>query len=222
MLLANLLNLGVPAANVFFVGGKCVSPRIALIASIRIWGALVIVGAIVSIFFILGFSESFFRGIPKHVFWIALAVFPITLLYTFLASILQGQQDFRRYNTTQIIPALVSLLAALILVCTMRFGVIGATLSWGLGQIAGLAGSLLLLRTCWVESKEEHVGLSVPPPYMSRCLSYGWKAHLSNLISFLNYRADLFLVNFFLGPAGAGVYSVAIQLLKDSGCFHRR
>ena len=50
------------------------------------------------------------------------------------------------------------------------------------------------------------------PHYGRALLTYGYKAHLSNILAFVNYRADIFLVNFFTGPAAAGVYVIAVQL----------
>ncbi|MBF2052871.1 MAG: polysaccharide biosynthesis C-terminal domain-containing protein [Candidatus Sericytochromatia bacterium] len=47
-----------------------------------------------------------------------------------------------------------------------------------------------------------------------KLIQYGYKAHLSNILAFLNYKADIFLVNFFLGPASTGVYIVAVQIAE--------
>src|SRR5680860_722507 len=51
--------------------------------------------------------------------------------------------------------------------------------------------------------------------YLRPALRYGAKAHLGNLASFLNYRMDIFLVNLFVGPAGAGLYSIAVRLVEQ-------
>jgi O-antigen/teichoic acid export membrane protein len=45
-------------------------------------------------------------------------------------------------------------------------------------------------------------------------LGYGIKSHLSSIVSFLNYRIDIFLVNYLLGPAMTGIYSVAVQIVE--------
>jgi len=43
-------------------------------------------------------------------------------------------------------------------------------------------------------------------------LAYGFRSYLSCLFAFLIIRSDMLLVNYFLGPAQAGVYSVAVNL----------
>jgi antigen flippase len=42
--------------------------------------------------------------------------------------------------------------------------------------------------------------------------TYGIQAHAGTVALFLAYRSDILLVNYFLGPASAGVYSVALTL----------
>jgi O-antigen/teichoic acid export membrane protein len=46
-------------------------------------------------------------------------------------------------------------------------------------------------------------------------LRYGLKVHLANMLAFLNYRLDILLVNFFIGPAGAGIYTVAVRVAEQ-------
>jgi O-antigen/teichoic acid export membrane protein len=41
------------------------------------------------------------------------------------------------------------------------------------------------------------------------------KTYLSQIASFLNYRIDIFLVNFFIGPAGAGIYTAAVRVAEQ-------
>ena len=35
---------------------------------------------------------------------------------------------------------------------------------------------------------------------------------MGNVLQFFNYRLDLFLVNYFLGPSGVGIYTVAVSM----------
>jgi O-antigen/teichoic acid export membrane protein len=51
--------------------------------------------------------------------------------------------------------------------------------------------------------------------YARKAFGYGVKSHLSNLLTYLNYRADLFLVNAIAGPSAAGLYAIAIRLAEQ-------
>jgi O-antigen/teichoic acid export membrane protein len=62
-----------------------------------------------------------------------------------------------------------------------------------------------------IKADSASVSSNVP---IKQTLSYGWKAHLSNILAFINYKADVFLANFFLGPAAVGVYVIAVTLAE--------
>jgi O-antigen/teichoic acid export membrane protein len=49
---------------------------------------------------------------------------------------------------------------------------------------------------------------------VKKTLGYGWKAHLSNILAYVNYKADVFLVNLFIGPAAVGVYVIAVAMAE--------
>jgi O-antigen/teichoic acid export membrane protein len=84
------------------------------------------------------------------------------------------------------------------------------------GQFAALcAVTLFLRRHLYREKRSESVPAEpAEGGYARKVLGYGWKAHLSNVISFINYRADIFLVNFFLSPAATGIYVIAVQIAE--------
>ena len=62
--------------------------------------------------------------------------------------------------------------------------------------------------------------------FRRRHLQYGWRSHASNILSFINYRADLFLVNLLLnlwlvplyGLMGAA-WATLLNRLLNAGVF---
>ncbi|MEM4675390.1 MAG: polysaccharide biosynthesis C-terminal domain-containing protein, partial [Nitrososphaerota archaeon] len=65
-------------------------------------------------------------------------------------------------------------------------------------------------------AKTVSAGIDMKPnaAYIKRVVIYGIQAHLSNILGFLNYRVDMFLVNAFLGPAAVGLYTVGVGLVE--------
>ena len=59
-------------------------------------------------------------------------------------------------------------------------------------------------------------GISLKPDrkYIKSVLSYGWKAHLGNVVGFLNHRIDILLINGYLGVGAVGLYSVGVGLVE--------
>ncbi len=49
---------------------------------------------------------------------------------------------------------------------------------------------------------------------LRQVVPYGLRGYVGNLVSFFNYRLDVFIVNGFLGTGGVGIYSVSVALAE--------
>ncbi|MDD4170409.1 MAG: sugar transferase [Desulfotomaculaceae bacterium] len=209
-LLANLLNLGIPSANAYYIGRGNISVQSAFYTNIRLWCILSVLGASLALLVIKVSGASLFPGVPGILLVAALFLFPLELLQFFLKSLLQGAQDFRRFNLVSLVTPAGTLIFAIVAVQIFDLGVQGALLSFGLGYLLGLLFTLGAVRTHFYATEQVKPGSS----YVKQCLGYGWKAHLSNILTFINYRADLYLVNLLLNPIATGIYVIAIQLAE--------
>jgi O-antigen/teichoic acid export membrane protein len=142
---------------------------------------------------------------------LAMFSFPPALLQFYCQSILQGYQDFRRYNYLTVIVQLTTFVLSAVLIYGFKMGVPAVIVAFLLGQLLSLVITVVMLRPYLQRTPgtEEHVSWW---KYGRKAVGYGWKQHLSAIIAFVNYRIDFFFVNLFLGPALAGTYYIAIQL----------
>ncbi len=209
-LLATFLNLGIAPANVYFIGRGTVTVRTARHSSLRLWAVLSTAGVSLAAIALIGWGEYLFPGIPEAALWVGVCLFPVQLLQLLLVSLLQGKQDFRHFNLAVVMPAVVTLLAAIIGVWILQGGVIAALLAFALGQLSGLLLAGGAVRT-HLEGKEPSES---DHDYIRKAIGYGWKVHLSNILAFVNYRVDIYLVNFFLNPAATGIYVIAVQFAE--------
>ena len=209
-MLSTFLNLGVAPANVYFLGSAQISVRQLLGANLRIFVLLGALGLVLGAVTLRWQAEQFFPGVSPFVLWLALAAFPIGLLNGYLISVFQGLQQFRPYN----ILAITQSVAFLVLV-------IAVTLA-GSHEIVFLVGAqvvsqclVLVLTARWlIPLVGPREGPKPPWDFVKSTLSYGWKAHLGNMLAFINYKADILLTNFFLGPAAVGIYVIAVVLAE--------
>jgi O-antigen/teichoic acid export membrane protein len=142
--------------------------------------------------------------------WMALLTFPVALLQGYLISILQGLQDFRRYNGALLVqPAATFVLSATFLL--LGCGVLAVVTAFFIGNVMALIVTYLLLRPALSKSKGPGASAS---NYGVVSIKYGYKAHLSNILAFINYKADILLVNMLISPAAAGIYVIAVQLTE--------
>ncbi|WP_262731435.1 flippase [Alloalcanivorax marinus] len=210
-LMANFLNLGVGPATVYHVSRGDYSPRQAMAGNLKLAGWVSALGLLVAVPILILWSDTLFPGIPPLLLYLGLAGFPLTLLVAYLNTVLQGMEDFRAYNVTILLPPYINLIAVVVALYGLKIGVEGAMVAYITGQLAGVVAATISL------ARKAHRTARTGAPmgrYGRTMLSYGWKAHLSNIVTFVNYRADIFLVNLLLSPASTGVYVIAVQIAE--------
>jgi len=209
-MLTTFLNLGVAPANVYHLGSEQITARQVLAANLRIFLLLGTLGISIGAAILLWKNELFFPGIDPLLLWLALATFPASLLSNYLISVFQGLQQFRPYNILAIVQpgALLIFLIGLTITgnCDLAL-LVGAQI---IAQLLALGLTIKWLLPL-LGNKDAQTPLKGG---VTKTLSYGWKAHLSNILAFINYKADIFLTNIFLGPAAVGIYVIAVALVE--------
>ncbi len=207
---ATLLNLGIAPANVYFLGRKDVDLAVAYKTNIFLWLSLTLFGTFLLAVILFFWGTTLFPNIPQPILWCALGIFPAILLQSLLTSLLQGIQEFKSLNIVLLAGPLLALIGVIFFVWIFKFGILGCLISFALGQLF-----TTFLTVQFIKTKKRQSNYSwIPQEYKRKCLSYGWKAHLGNILAFINYRADIYLVNLFLTPAATGVYIIAVQLAE--------
>ena len=149
-----------------------------------------------------------FLGIGSQFVLVSCIALPFTLLTIFVQGIQQGAERFVQFNTvllTQYAAPAVALLIALVL---LRGETLQAVEAW---TAAAITTSLV------AASGVSRVGRLSPRLNLTtlrRLFRFGIVSYLSTLTSFVNYRFDVFLVNFFAGARQVGLYSVGTGLAE--------
>jgi O-antigen/teichoic acid export membrane protein len=211
--MAQMLNLGVAPANIYYVGRGDVPLRKALRTTTYLGIILGLTGLVIAPLIVHFRGAEWFPGVPTGLMLLAFAAYPIGLFQGYYITLLTAVKDFRRFNRTLAIMPLVTIVLASLFIFVFGMGVAGAVLAYLFGQGAGTLMSRISLRA-HLATPGEGEDRESWWAYGRRCIQYGWKAHLSNILAFVNYRADVFLVNFFLNPALVGIYFVAVQIAE--------
>lgn len=202
-----LSNLGVRPATIYYTArnenelGTIIRSTVILSLLVSIAG--VFVGVFISIFG----GGQLFPGIPLKFLLISLIVFPLELFLLNLEGVLIGLEDFRKYNLIAMTPRWISLIIAVLLVWILPLGITGALIAIIAGNFIALLLAVGLLWNSFTSTKiwwDLHYG--------RQAVRYGIKAYFSNLIKYLNYRGDLFILNLISGSTSVGIYSVAATL----------
>ncbi|QLL44316.1 oligosaccharide flippase family protein [Sulfitobacter pontiacus] len=210
-LLSQLLNLGLASANVYFVASK-------QFALTRVWTAsrdlvlgMSILGLMIGSVTIIFAGNILFPGIDSRLLFLAMLIFPTSLMTGVLTSLYQGLQNFRAYNLLVLIQPTVALFMMVCLWATSTFSLSTVLIATAAAHAVSMATGLVMMgKSVAVLARSIDTR-----GYLRPALRYGIKVHLGNVVAFLNYRMDIFLVNLFVGPAGAGLYSIAVRLVEQ-------
>ncbi len=205
-LLATTLNLGIAPANVYYLGAGFYSARAVFLTNIRFALILSVSGMCLGATLISYKGEEFFPGISQFMLFLALLVFPFSLAQGFILSIFQGLQRFKEYNIALISYPILVFISVIVLIIAGIEDFSYLIIANIFGIFVSLILSLTMLRKHLNKSDSDKL---YP---IKTALNYGYKAHLSNILAFLNYKADIFLVNLFITPTAAGVYVISVQI----------
>ena len=129
---------------------------------------------------------------------------------------LLGADDHRNYNRAIIAPSALSLLFLLLLLGPGRLAgddessVLRALVAWLLAQCGTVLWLLWLGRKHWLPPAVR----AVTPAGAAGMVAFGMQSGLADLISFFNYRVDVFVLGALRSTDEVGVYSVAVQVAE--------
>ncbi len=208
--LALFLGAGLNVANVYYTGQRrfdvpTLSANAVAFALLATSGGIVLaIGLYVS-----GLSAKLLPGIPPQLLALAMLALPFSLLNSYFTSILQGLQLIGLINMVSLLQRASNVALSLLLVAGLHWGLTGAVLAVVLSGVLSLVVLMNLL---------QRRGASFRPRWnrlvMKTTLKFGLRGYVANVLQFFNYRLDLFLVNFFLGPSSTGIYTVAVAMAE--------
>jgi len=221
------LNLGLGPSHVFHMSSGIGSPRTMRRMN---WSlALALWAAAVLALLLAGDAAigHYLPGTAKRTALYASLLFPMMLLAAWTSALIQGARDYATYNKTALTQPLVFcagvlLLGALgavsvpaVLAChILSQGALWLVSEWRVRRYAGPAPAPGGAAASLPAGTSDLAAGPAPGLKLGTAVAFGLRAHLSNVITFLNYRVALYLVSFLLDPAAAGRYALAIQLAE--------
>ena len=208
--LSLLLGGGMGIANVYFTG----SGRLSVGTLSRNSVAFALVGSALGLGIVATLAATqliqiLLPGVPREIALLAMAILPFGLLQSSLLAILQGRRQIGTVNAINFAQGACTLLLIGLLVFWARLGLLG-------GVLAYLGGSLLAVLL--VIHFLGRTGATFTPafdrPVMRQTLHFGLRGYVANVLQFFSYRLDVFLVNFYLGPAAVGIYGASVAVAE--------
>jgi O-antigen/teichoic acid export membrane protein len=207
------LNLGIEVSTVYYIGRK--EETLGTIYKTNVISALVLslVSFLIGTLLIVFASDALFGSdTPRGILFLCLSILPVLFLNIFLQSIYHGRQDFKRLTGVLFFSQLLTLLLMCLLIVVFQLGLLGALISTVTGHVTTLSVNWYLLRNNYgLNWKSSRFSLE----YVKKSVLYGIKNHLSNVATFLNYRADLIMIALFVNSAAVGIYAISVSVAEQ-------
>lgn len=199
-----ILGFGISASNVFFIGKD--KKKLNNILGSNLIVAIISIFAVIIVYILnLKYEFGAFKGVNNKLIITVFIIIPIINLKTLLISVFLGLQDIVNYNKANIVDKIVTFL--MLVVAIFLFKSVYAVVMSGLIASAVMVILILYILKCKYKYK-----FSFEPSMFKEMMKYGIKAQIGNVIQTLNYRLDIFIINYYLPIAQVGIYTNAVAL----------
>jgi len=198
-----ITDFGLTSAGVYFIGKRKYTAQ-AVVSTYLAFGLLNgVTTAAVIVLFRHRLAHLLFGGQYHGLILILALGIPASLLYNWLSAVLRGQERIVPVSSVNIIGALVGICVLVVALYALDLG--PASIVWEANSIAvlGFLGTAFLV---W--RQRIHFGLKLNLRLIRDSVGYGLRGQIGQMLQFINYRFDLFVVNYFLGIASVGIYGV--------------
>jgi O-antigen/teichoic acid export membrane protein len=151
---------------------------------------------------------SFLRGLTDSSARVVLFSIPAAILFSYAMALASGLEQFRLRSACAFSRQII--LAGGFLLLFIAMGRTVNTALWG--NFAGsLLAALIAFAFLWA-SVRKFSRFGGVAEHFKPTIIFGIRGQVGNLATFFNYRLDVFIVNYFLGPAQLGLYAVGVAV----------
>lgn len=209
-MLVTFMNFGIGPATVFYTGREKYSINVIVSTNIILGLVISILALVVGVSASFLFKDTFFAGVPTTSLLSILLVLPFLFFNSFLQAVYQGMQNFKRYNMINLSSKFIQVLILIAIFLIFKLSLTGALISFVIGTILPAIFIIGYMRKDGVRFKFSEYSMELT----KNSFKYGYKAHLSNIVAFFNYRLDILMISFFINPLAVGIYNVAVSIAE--------
>jgi len=153
--------------------------------------------------------ENFFSGVPQNYLYFGIFSIPFLLLSSYFNGVIIAKDLIKKLVVKDVVINVISLLLLGLTVWYFKLGLIAALVVWFIILVVDA-----FINFVFVNQASRKIKWRFSVPVFKESIVYGLKIYLGNLVQFLNYRLDMFLVSFFMGVRFVGFYSIAVSLAE--------
>ncbi|MCE7040503.1 polysaccharide biosynthesis C-terminal domain-containing protein [Dyadobacter sp. CY312] len=198
-------SLGIRQSAAYFIGQKKYSDDAIFSSVLNVW-LFTSLFCIASCFLLLKYAVK--GNYDSALIFLALLPIPFSLFNTYSSGVFLGKNMIKDFNTVNWVPNVVKLIAFLILIVLLPWGVKGAIIGIG-------AGYMFLTYFVWGKVKNiVKIQWSWNFQILKEMLSLGIIYAVSLLIISLNYKANIMLLQRLSSEYEVGIYSKGVSIVE--------
>jgi O-antigen/teichoic acid export membrane protein len=199
-----ILGMGFAASNVYFLGKK--KDKLNAVIGNNIFVAFISIIFLVPFYYLhQTYHFKFLEGVTNLQMLAVLITVPLINFKAAMINVLLGLQDIVEYNRINILDRILSL-ALLIIFLLIAVNPTAAIVSVLVATVVICLVQVYILIIKRKQAPHLERGL------MKDMFGYGMKAQFGNIVQKLNYRLDVFIVNYYLPIDQVGIYGIAVAL----------
>jgi O-antigen/teichoic acid export membrane protein len=210
LLIITFTNLGIGPATVYYVAQEKYSLREVLGNNVLLSAVIGTVATLIGLRLVVLSQGQIFPSVAPSYLALALLLVPVNLFsQQYVNHILLGARRIKEFNAASVLQKLLFLPLVFLATVVLGLGVPGALWATILSTAV-----LCVFLFPWIMRIAGGIRYRLNHAYLRDSFRYGIKAHLGNIIGFLNYRVEVFLLGIFLPVAAVGFYAVAVGLAE--------
>ena len=198
-------SMGIRQSTTYFVGKEIYDLKKIRIAITQIW-MLTTIFCMVSCYLLIKFFTKNVHD--ERLIFAAVGAIPFALYNTYSSGIYLGKNEIKQFNKINWIPNFVIFLATIALVYFFKLEVFGAILAILLGHVSIFL--ILIVKNDFLE----YFSFTFEGAIIRKMLSLGLIYALSLLVSMMNYKVDVILLENYSTSHELGIYSKGTSIVQ--------
>ena len=201
-------NLGIGNANLYFLGQKKYSIEKIVSNSITVSIFLGLTLYLLGIMFFIIFKESLFHDIPFFYAFICFSIIPFLLFQKYSQYIFLGKDLISVRNKLYVFPSIVKFFMVMVFIVILGYRVVGVLI------LDVITYSIGLFFTCYLLRKITSIRLGFDRKLVVESVKFGIIPFAALLIINLNFKADIYMVKYYLDSKEVGLYSLGVSIAE--------
>lgn len=207
-LMINFMELGIGSATIYYISHYKQKIKEFLSNNLTLTIIISFLSIFISLATVVLLKPYLFEEVPFFYLYLAILITPTSLVFKYISNVFAGLQKIWISNILNFL----NYFFLFILATALLF--YKSTVVSALSAYIISAALVFLVASLTFKRQVGKYEIILKKDYSKKSFIYGIKIFSSNVLSYLNYRFDMFLLAIFLNPLAVGLYTAAVAIAE--------